>query len=356
MLELNLKQPLADFDLEVNLQLEALGITALLGPSGSGKTTLLNCIAGFSHPQGQITFNHTPWLDTDNKLAVPPHLRSVGMVFQDTRLFPHLNVNGNIDYAIKRNPQSTLSKTEVCQILDIFPLLHRQTQDLSGGEKQRVAIARALLAKPALLLLDEPFSALDNTARREMIPYIDRLNKTLKLPVILVSHIQEDVVQLANYVVAMERGRVVDQGRISDVIAHAGEIGMVERRDSGALLTATFKQNNPDYQLTTLDLEGFTVHVPGTSPLQTGDEVRLMIKAKDVSLAIHPPHNVSIQNVLRGDIARITATDQSPFAEVVVQIGAQQLHARVTRMAAADLGLTPGQPIFALVKSVSFDR
>ncbi|MEM9623906.1 MAG: molybdenum ABC transporter ATP-binding protein [Pseudomonadota bacterium] len=356
MIELKVNKKLPEFELDVDLQIANSGISALFGPSGSGKTTLLNCIAGFSECEGSIAFSGTPWLDSLRQINLPPHKRPVGTVFQDTRLFAHLSVRGNLEYAIKRHPDATLSLKDVSEQLNLNTLLERPIRGLSGGEQQRVAIARALLSHAELLLLDEPFAALDHQAKEDLIPYIHRINSEFDQPVIMVSHILEEVIQLADDVVAMQNGRVIDQGPTRQVIAAAADNGLAPRTESGSMLRATYRSFDDEYQLARLSLEGFPLRLPGIRPLQPEADVRLLIRAKDVSLAVSAPQNLSVQNVLRGTINEIRVAPDTPFAEVIVQIGRQQLRARVTRMAVDDLGLEITQQVFALIKSVSFDH
>ncbi|OYQ34948.1 hypothetical protein CHU95_10250 [Niveispirillum lacus] len=210
MLDLSLAHRLGDFTLTAELRIGA-GVTAITGPSGAGKTMLLSLIAGLTRPaRGQISLNGISLVNTETKQFVPPHRRHIGQVFQEARLFPHLNVRHNLLYGrlfAGRNRIGPALET-IVDLLDIAPLLHRRPRDLSGGERQRVAIGRALLSNPTLLLLDEPVSALDPVRKAELLPYLRRLRDSTGLPMLYVTHQREEVAELATAWVRVENGMV----------------------------------------------------------------------------------------------------------------------------------------------------
>jgi len=199
-----------DFTLEATFESHAR-VVALFGPSGSGKTTLLHVIAGLTRPKAaRIEVSGTVLTDTTGGVFVPPHKRRVGYVFQDGRLFPHMNVRQNLLYGRRfaRNSERFGSLEEIASLLGIEALLHRRPGTLSGGEKQRVAIGRALLASPRLLLMDEPLSSLDAKRKAETLPYIERLRDTLAIPIIYVSHDLDEITHLTRDVVRLDSGRI----------------------------------------------------------------------------------------------------------------------------------------------------
>lgn len=210
MLDLSLTHRVGDFTLTANLSIGS-GVTAITGPSGAGKTTLLSLIAGLSRPSsGQIRLNGKTLVDTRAKQFVPPHRRHIGQVFQEARLFPHLNVRHNLLYGrlFAGKDRAGPGMQTIIDLLDIAPLLHRRPRDLSGGERQRVAIGRALLSNPDLLLLDEPLSALDPARKAELLPYLRRLRDGTGLPMLYVTHQREEVAELATRWMRVEGGIV----------------------------------------------------------------------------------------------------------------------------------------------------
>ena len=234
-LRARLRGRMGAFELDAALDMPANGITALVGQSGSGKTTLLRCIAGLQRLKGEVALNGQTW--QDGRQFIPAHQRPVGFVFQDAGLLTHLTVEGNLLYARKRADRSApmIGWDEVIALLGLEPLLARSTANLSGGERQRAALGRALLSQPRLLLLDEPLSSLDRTAKAEIMPYLERLHRTLAMPVLYVSHDPAEVARLADRVLSMKEGRIVE-GPPEGLAAEARLAGMsAEERDALAL-------------------------------------------------------------------------------------------------------------------------
>ncbi len=199
---------LGAFRLDVAFQVPASGVTALVGPSGSGKTTVLRCIAGLTRLRGHMRFRNKAW--QDGSAFVPPHQRAIGYVFQEPSLFEHLSVLGNLRFGYNRSrDRMRIGFDDVVSLLGLEPLLRRAPDRLSGGERQRVAIARALLSQPELLLMDEPVSSLDTDSKAEILPYLERLHRTLSIPVIYVSHDQAEIALLSDRVIDINAGRIV---------------------------------------------------------------------------------------------------------------------------------------------------
>ena len=216
MLQVDVRKQLGEFSLEAAFQSEGR-VTGLFGASGSGKTSLVNMIAGLLSPdRGTIALDGEVLDDTSAGIHVPPHRRRIGYVFQDARLFPHLDVRQNLDYGRRMNAlaDDPGQKKRVTDLLDIGPLLDRRPGKLSGGERQRVALGRALLAKPRLLLLDEPLGALDEGRRAEILPYLVRLRDEARVPMVYVSHDAAEMRQLATQIVLLQRGRVSSFGGV----------------------------------------------------------------------------------------------------------------------------------------------
>jgi molybdate transport system ATP-binding protein len=239
MLALDVEKRLGEFFIRARFE-SAGGVTALFGASGAGKTTLVNMIAGLIAPdRGRITLDHAALFDSSAAIDVPVHRRRIGYVFQEGRLFPHLSVAANLDYGrrmhgLVRDPAEL---ARIVNLLDIGTLLDRRPGRLSGGERQRVAVGRALLMRPRLLLLDEPLASLDETRKREILPYLERLRDDARVPMVYVSHNASELSRLATSVVWLNAGQVVALGGLEllqraniDVIASGGIADVMQQR------------------------------------------------------------------------------------------------------------------------------
>jgi molybdate transport system ATP-binding protein len=347
-----------NFSLDFSHVFRMTGVTALFGPSGAGKSTLLRILAGLEDgAAGRIEFDGEVWLDSEAGRSVPAHRRGVGYVFQDARLFTHLDVRQNLLFAHRRANDSGNGAefTEVVEALDLEPLLERETERLSGGERQRVAIGRALLTRPRLLLLDEPLAAMDAARKGEILPYIERLHGEFGIPAIYVSHSVDEVARLADRMVVMTAGRVVASGAAVEILERPDLQDITGHFEAGAIIDATVIDHDCDFRLTRVEFCGQPILMPMVD-LPIGDVVRLRIRARDVALATRRPESVSVRNVIEGALTKVIEEKDTAFAEAFVDAGGGLLRARISRKAVADLGLKPGLRVFALVKSVSFDR
>lgn len=206
----NIRLPLADFALAVDVEITGR-VTALLGPSGAGKTTLLELIAGLRRAESAfIQFDDLVLTDTGHGVFMPPRARRIGYVPQDLALFPHLSVRQNLRYGheVRAGASPLFAFARVVEVLEVEPLLERSVAKISGGEKQRVALARALLASPRLLLLDEPLASLDQKLKARIFPYLRRVRDEFGLPMLYVTHEPDEVRELCDDVLRMERGRI----------------------------------------------------------------------------------------------------------------------------------------------------
>lgn len=349
------------FSLDVDLELPGRGVTALFGPSGSGKTTLLRCIAGLERAtDGRLAVDGDTWQDAGT--FVPLHRRPIGYVFQEASLFPHLSVQGNLDYALRRSARRPASADfrdldAIVDLLGIGGLLDRRPERLSGGERQRVAIARALLTAPRLLLMDEPLAALDLARKNEILPYLERLHDELEIPVLYVSHSPDEVARLADHIVVLDQGRAVAQGPLGETLARI-DLPILSMRlgeDAGVVLDGTVAERDAHWQLARIGFIGDHSHSVwvrdgGHAP---GAGVRVRILARDVSLAREKHEGTSILNILPAQVVAL-ADDAHP-AQVLVRlrIGALPVLARVTRRSAAALELIPGRPVWVQIKAVA---
>lgn len=358
-LEVDVRVAFGGFDLQVEQAIPAAGVTAVFGPSGSGKTTLLRSLLGFeSGSRGRIALNGDVWLDSEAGVAVPPHRRPVGCTFQDGRLFPHLDVAGNLRYADRRSARASaasITHDDVVDALDLEPLFGRRPHTLSGGERQRAALGRALLSRPRLLLLDEPLSALDRRRKAEIMPYLLALHPRFGIPTLYVSHAVDEVALLADRVLVLAEGRVQAFGGTVEVLEQLDLAPLTERFQAAAVLEARVSDHDDEYRLTWLDLDGQRLSVPRIEHLAVGESARLLVRSRDVSLATERPSPTSIRNVLSGILVSLRQDESTAFAEATVDLGSHRLRARITRASAAELGLAVGSPVFALLKSVSLD-
>ncbi|MEM7775348.1 MAG: molybdenum ABC transporter ATP-binding protein [Pseudomonadota bacterium] len=350
----------SDFELVVQHAFDLEGVTALFGPSGSGKTSLLRVIAGLeTSATGRVQFRHETWQDEVSHAVVPSHARAVGYVFQDGRLFPHLSVSGNLAYALKRSHQSARSQSpvtwnSVVSALDLDPLLSRKPGTLSGGERQRVALGRAVMRAPRLLLLDEPLSALDLRRKQEILPYLERLTDAFSIPALYVTHAIDEVARIANRIVVLQDGRIAAHGAVGEVFDRLDLGPVTEAFDAGSILEATVASHDPEYLLTELEFRGQCISIP-QSNLPVGTQVRLRVRARDVSLALQRPQDLTVRNIIAGHLVDMSIDPNSALAETLIDVGGVHLRARITRRSASELGLSPGRAVFALIKSVSLD-
>lgn len=330
------------------------GVTVLFGPSGSGKSTIINAAAGLLRPDiCRIEADGTVLADTSAGIWLTAEKRRAGLVFQDSRLFPHMSVATNLRFGMRRAPPGPIRFDDVIDLLGIGALLDRRPSALSGGERQRVAIGRALLAQPRLLLMDEPLASLDAARKAEILPWLTRLKTSLKLPVLYVTHALDEAAQLADSIVLVEAGRVVAFGTASEVAARA-DLPLARRDDAGALLLCRVEENDVRRALTRLAGGGATFWVP-LLDLPVGSDCRIRVPAREVILAGRPPDAISLHNIVAGTVRRIA--EDTARRSVVVEIGLPQggLLSRVTPDAVVRLGLSPGSPVLALIKSTSIE-
>jgi molybdate transport system ATP-binding protein len=343
----------ADFALNVDLQLPGRGVTALFGPSGCGKTTLLRCIAGLERASGSLRVNEHLWQDATH--FTPTHQRAIGYVFQEASLFPHLSVRGNLQYGMKRaSSNGKVAIDPIIDLLGIRALLDRKPDGLSGGERQRVAIARALAVDPKLLLMDEPLAALDLKRKQEILPYLDRLQATLEIPILYVTHSPDEVVRLAHHLVVMDAGTVVASGELADTLSQL-DLPVKLGQDAGVVIESVVGSIESQWHLTRMDFDGGSVWIrdPG---LALGAKARVRILASDVSLAREQPGKSSIQNVLQGQIDAMRDDEHPGLVLVRVKVGDTALLARVTKRAVSELTLKVGDSVWTQVKSVALAR
>ncbi len=339
MLEVAVRHSLGGFTLDAAFQAPG-GVTCLFGRSGAGKTSIVRAVAGLLKAESARVTVDGKRLDT-----LPIHRRRIGYVFQEPRLFPHLDVAANLHYA-----RSGMDAQPVIEMLGIGHLLERRPAALSGGEAQRVAIGRALLSNPRLLLLDEPLAALDEARKAEILPYLERVRDAAEVPILYVSHSVPEVARLATTLVALENGRVVRVGAAAALLSDPDVAPVIGIREAGAILEARVVRHHED-GLTELSGVGGALWLPRVAAVE-GASVRVRIEAQDVMLSTHRPEGISALNVLPVEVSAIR-DGQGPGVMVQLNAGGARLLARVTNRSAKAMGLADGWQGYAVVKTVS---
>jgi molybdate transport system ATP-binding protein len=335
-------------------------VLALFGRSGAGKSMTIALIAGLMRPdRGRIVLDGRVLVDTEAHIFVPKHARRMGVVYQDARLFPHLTVRQNLMFgrwfAGAADRPARVGFDAVVDTLGIGHLLARRPGRLSGGERQRVAIGRALLSSPRLLLMDEPLAALDDERKREVLALIERLRDEFKVPIVYVSHAVEEVARLAARVVVLAGGRVVAAGGVDEVFGPTETQAGESRFARSSILTGRIAGLHAAYGLTEIAHPGGTIWLAGPAG-PNGREVRIVVRATDVTLATARPRDLSVRTILAGTVAKIES-ESGPLAAVTLDLkGGAHLVALATRMAVDELKLKRGDPVFALIKTVALDE
>lgn len=343
------------FRLAVDLELPARGVTILFGGSGSGKTTLLRCIAGLEpETRGYLSVNGEVWQDDSAQVFMPTYRRPIGYVFQDAALFPHLSVQENLEFGLKRIPasQRRIAFEQAVDLLGMRPLLGRYPVKLSGGEQQRAAMARALLTSPRLLLMDEPLAALDIPLKRGILPYLERLHDELEIPVLYVTHSPDELARLGDYLVLLARGQLAGQGPLQEMLGRLDYLSAFVD-DPGVVLETRIALHDPTEGLTRLIFAGGSIVVP-LRPEAIDSRVRCRVLPTDVSLTLTCAEDTSILNILAASVAGVGETRDPTQVMVHLDVGGTPLLARITRRSSQRLGIAPGLLVYAQIKAVAF--
>jgi molybdate transport system ATP-binding protein len=350
MLDVDLQAAVGGFEIRAAFRADA-GITALFGPSGAGKTSLINMLAGLQRPnRGRVVVQDHVLFDSEQGVDLPPEQRRLGYVFQESRLFPHLTVAGNLSYGRALVPKglAVVDYDDVVDLLALRNLLSRRPKTLSGGERQRVAIGRAILAAPRLLLMDEPLANLDAPRRAEILPFIENLRHEFDISIVYVSHNMDEIVRLADQLVVMADGTVAAQGPVDEITARLDLRHLTGRWDAGAVLNTTVAEQDEADKLTRLSFPGGDLWLPQLD-LAIGSPLPIQVRARDVSLALTPPEQVSVLNVFAGEVIEV-GEDDGPQVDVLIDIGGPQrshLWARITKRSQRELNIVPGRKVHA---------
>jgi len=348
------------FSLTIKQELSLQGITGVFGHSGSGKSTLLRIIAGLEKEiNGTIVFNNTSLIDSKTNQFIKAENRNIGLVFQDSRLFPHLNVLGNLQFAAKRCRNRRLNFNEIIKLTELESLLEKHVDELSGGQKQRVALARAILAEPKLLLLDEPLSALDRQSKASLLKLMLKIQNELQLPMLYVSHSLDELQQVCDKLLVLSQGNVIGYDGIHQVIHqlnytqnnHAQTSDFIHQQTS---LSLPIKTLNNGHGLATLTLnEDDEIYLPALENNLTEKSLRCFILASDISISLTEPMNSSIVNHLFAKISTISTVDNKVMitAHCAKEDGEQEFFVSISAFSQQKLALKEMQNVYLQFKA-----
>jgi molybdopterin-binding protein len=340
----NLSNNWGDFTLkDISLDIKESEYFVILGPTGAGKTLLLEIIAGLYFPKkGKVIING------EDMTLTSPENRGLGFVYQDFALFPHLNVRKNIEYGLKlrKIPEEEREKkiSELVKMLKINHLLHRNTETLSGGEKQKVALARALAINPKIILMDEPFSALDENTKSKLISDMKELHKTEGITFVHVTHSQEEAILLADRIGIMMKGTIVQVGNPDEIfykpvtkeIAQFVKIeniweGKVTRKNESEIV---------------VEVNGKEI-VALSDHFKVGQDVRLIIRPEDIILG---KGNTSARNNFKGKV--ISVIKHGFYYIIRIDCGFE-VEAAVTKQSIENLNIKEGANINIFFKATA---
>ncbi len=353
MLSLDIQLQRGTFDLEASFALDQ-PVTGLFGSSGSGKSTLLNLVAGLAHPDnGWLKLGNKSLFDSRKKINLSPDKRQIGVVFQDSQLFPHKAVSQNLLYGYKRTAkkQRRFEMAEIVDLLEIGHLLKKCPTQLSGGEKQRVGLGRALLASPQFLLLDEPLASLDRGLKGQILPFLKRVKDELELPMVYISHSMEEILHLTDHLVVINNGRILGTGHFYDVIKAEAVLGVANSMGLENIITVIITGHDKESGHTVAQIQGNKLLLPYSEKFSINKRYYISIRSSEIAIAKqHIPH-ISIQNQLKGKI--IHCTKSASCVAIHVDIGSKVV-ADITPRAYTELGLQQGDDIYCLIKVHSF--
>ena len=352
MLEFRAIKNYPNFTLDASFMCDTGMVTALFGRSGSGKTSIINMTAGLQHPdQGRIAVGDKLLFDSYKGVNIAAPKRNSGYIFQDGRLFPHMTVESNLRYGMKKDENASEEFGTITELLGIRHLLGRRPHKLSGGEKQRVAIGRALLSSPDFLLMDEPLSALDSARKSELIPFIARMVDRFRMPVLYVTHSLDELLALGDNVVLMDSGACVDSGRVEDVVSNPDNMDILGLNGRVSVLKAEAADQKDSSGI--IKLEGQKLIIP-TSQYKPGTKLRVTLRADDVTISVKKPEGLSARNIIKGKVTGIAETSDHGFG-LKIDIGVS-IYATITREALNELRIENGKEVYIILKTIALSR
>ncbi len=346
-----------NFDLAINEQFP-VGITGIFGPSGAGKSSMLHAISGLVKPdKGRISINERILFDTEKQINVPIDKRNIGYLFQEGRLFPHMSVERNLKYGIKAKTNSVVNFDEVVHLLNLEHLLPSRPATISGGERQRTALGRSLLSSPDILLLDEPFSAVDTNLRKQILPFIIRIQKTVQLPILVVSHDLPDLLKLSGNLCLIKNGECAGHNEYYELLRSPEAAEMIKSNVLVNTINMEVIHQIPGNKLTMLrwadDSREVIIKCDQKNKIYSeGENVSAFIDADDIALSTQRLDHLSIQNQIKGTITDII---QQNAAELCVVDVGFKLVVKITEDSLKRMDLSKGSIVWCLFKSVAID-
>lgn len=350
MIKLDFLRTQGSFNLDLKCDVNA-PVVGVFGASGAGKSTLLSMMAGLVNPDsGQFILDGDCLFDSQQRINIPMHKRRIGVVFQDSRLFPHLNVRDNLNYGFNRLPEKDkrFSFAQIVDLLEIGQLLKQKPHQISGGEKQRVSLGRALLTSPRLLLLDEPLASLDVRLKYQILPFLRRIKEETNIPMVYVSHAIDEILYLTSEIVMIETGKLLAQGHFHEIIHQDNLQNIAQSLGLENLLSAIIVSHDKVYGSSILH-HGNQIIVTPFIASEVGTEVTISVPASSIALSLSALSSVTIQNQLPGYVAEINQIGYRVL--VKVDIGGSKVVAEVTAKALETLDIAVGNRVYCLIKA-----
>lgn len=357
MTKVDIILPRKHFDLVIKEEF-ADGITGIFGPSGAGKTSLLHAIAGLAKPKaGSISIGKQVQFDASKGIHLPVEQRNIGYVFQEGRLFPHMTVEKNLLYGHKKKGDNKIAFEEVIKLLKLDHLLAAKPSQISGGERQRTALGRSLLSSPEILLLDEPFSAVDTQLRKQILPFIIQIQQQFNIPILVVSHDLPDLLRLTQTLCVVQQGKCIGHGPYYDLLKQESIADIFGTSSLVNSIEVSVQQSKlaPFSNILVWKEGDREIHIKceqNKSKYEIGLPLRLFLHADDIALSLAPVEQVSIQNQLEGTIEDIIERDHARLC--IVNVGFP-LVVKITAASQQRMGLQTGNKVWCLFKSVAID-